>query len=94
MVSAVLCRHTGTSWTASNLLNRPPYSLSVNPLQRSLQGLVFACFAASFFVVSFASTKNSPICRRKFGKSTVTVRNLPNDFGKKGDRIPESGAGA
>ena len=25
----------------------------------------------------------SPICRRKCGKSSVTVRNLPNDFGKK-----------
>lgn len=27
MVSAVLCSHTGTSWTASNLLDGPPYSL-------------------------------------------------------------------
>ena len=35
----------------------------------------------------------SPICRRKCGKSSVTVRNLPNDFGKKGGWVLKPGAG-
>ncbi len=39
-------------------------------------------------MTAFDITKNLSVCGGKCGKSGAGVRNLPNDFGKNGDRLP------
>jgi hypothetical protein len=63
-------------------------------MERGPEGLCSCRFCSVVLLISLANTKNTPVCRGKYGKSSVNVRNLPNDSGKKEDRVPASSVGA
>jgi hypothetical protein len=63
-------------------------------MERGPEGLCSCRFCSVVLLTSLANTKNTPVCRGKYGKSSVNVRNLPNDSGKKEDRVPASSVGA
>jgi len=53
------------------------------PHEERPEGLCTRRFLRCRFVYKPCDHQISPICRKKCGKSSVTVRNLPIDFGKK-----------
>ncbi len=56
--------------------------------RRGLEGQVLNPFMVNGRLSDFDIAKNPLICGGKCGKSGAGVRNFPNDFGKKGDRLP------
>jgi hypothetical protein len=63
------------------------------PHEERPEGLCHRLLLRCPFVYKHCDHQISSICRKKYGKSSVTVRNLPNDFGKKRGWVPTHGAG-
>ncbi len=64
------------------------------PISGGLKTFVSAYFEVSFCCTALRATGICLFAGKKYGKSSVNVRNLPNDFGKNGDRVPLSDLGA